>query len=327
MRKGIIVVSLLAMLLLSFSTSTENLAQQQSSNPSYQIIVNSPKQVYIEQTFNISFELVTSVINSTNFQYVTPGIKVVDMNGEKAYEGTGGYFMLYKINLTNATELIVSFVGRVIGQLAGNPGVILYSYNFSSIKSDLEQQNNYLYYILLSWSGNLWLNKLKGWDQVISSLPTFYSGNYTVVFKEVNSSVCVYSIFINSTEYLIKYNTGIPWKCIGYVGIRLDTDTILPQTFTVKGNSYISCAIPFKYIVYINGKEYSYGNSSSGKITLKLFSPVTINITYPQLQLYKVISISPNGDIKMIFPIYEILLVILTIIIIGLGIIRETKRK
>lgn len=78
------------------------------------------------------------------------------------------------------------------------------------------------------------MDKLNGWYPVILPLPRFDLGNYTVLFKEVDSSICVYSIYVNSTEYLITYNTGLPWDYIGYVGIRTDIDTILPSSFVEK---------------------------------------------------------------------------------------------
>lgn len=143
----------------------------------------------------------------------------------------------------------------------------------------------------------------------------------------MNSSVCVYSIYVNSTEYLIKYNTGIPWNSIGYVGIRTDTDTILPLSFIEKG------AISSKYVIYINGKYYTSGfTNGMSNITLRVYSTTTVNITFPQYHVYKIVTISPsdNANIQMKFPITQVALIVITIIVIGLSIWREStkvKRK
>ncbi|AWR96243.2 hypothetical protein DFR86_00915 [Acidianus sulfidivorans JP7] len=54
-----------------------------------QIVVQYPKSVLMDQTFDIKFGLYKVFINSTNFQYITPGTKLVDVSGKIAYEGFG----------------------------------------------------------------------------------------------------------------------------------------------------------------------------------------------------------------------------------------------
>ncbi|ARM76939.1 hypothetical protein [Acidianus manzaensis] len=281
--------------------------------------VQYPKNVLMGQNFTITFGLASNVINSTNFEYATPGTKIVNISSNTGYQGFGGYWLVDKINLTNASELIVSFYGERIG--GANPGIVLYSNNFNLEETDGQSGT---YEILVAWGGILWLDKLNGYFAAISTLPTFSSGNYTVIFKDVNSSLCVYSITVNSSTYLVKYNTGIPWKSIGYAGIRLDNGIVVPLSFGVKS------FIPAKYIVYINGKEYALGYSNgSSSITLRIFSPSVINITFPRYYVYKVITIgtTKSSDIHENFPILQYILIIIAIVFIGLSIWREILNK
>lgn len=306
--------SFLLILLLAFSLT----------NSSQAIVVNYPSEVFIGQPFNISFSLMTPIINSTNFEYLTQGTQTENVSGHIAYKGSGGYFALFKVNLTSDQELIVSFVGTIVGPFMFNPGIVLYSYNLSTEKPDNQQG---IFGVLLSWSDALYVQSLQGvWLPETFSLPSFYSGNYTVIFRNENNSVCVYSVIVDSAVHVIKYNTRIPWNSIGYVGIRLDSDTILPYSFLVKGDSYIALASPSKYVVYVNGKEYSSGYSAEGNVTLRTFSTTIVNITFPELGLSKVITISPtSGNIKENFPTLQVVLLILTGVIIGLSIWRQIK--
>jgi len=311
MRK-IIVVLLLSLVILSSSIASAN----------YVIVVNYPKSVYWGQSFTITFSLATTVINSTDFQYVTPGTKLVNVNNHTAYQGFGGYWVIDKINITNASILIVSFEGEVIGKVSVNPGIVLCTSNFS-LTGKCGQTGTYE--ILTAWSGSLWLYKLKSWYKALSTLPAYTSGNYTVVFTRTeNNTVCVYSINVNGSTYLIKYDTGIAWDSIGYVGIMLDYSTVLPLKF------YVMAVIPAHYIVYVNGKKFTSGFGSVGNVTLKLYSPATINITYPTYGLYKAITVSTSDEanIRQQFPIIQITLIFVTSLLIGLSIWREIiKRK
>jgi len=317
MRK-IIVLFLLSLVILSSSVASAN----------YIIEVNYPKSVYWGQSFTITFSLATTVINSTNFQYVTPGTKIIKIGNYTAYQGFGGYWIIDKINISNASMLIVSYEGRIIGNFTGNPAIALYGSNFSLTSPDGQVGN---YEMTINWDGLLVLDKLNGWSIVLDTLPKFSAGNYTVIFtKSENNTVCVYSISVNGSTYMFKYNTGIPWDSIGYAGIRPDTDTILPLKFCVIANGLIANGIPAHYVVYVNGKEYASGFGSLGNITLKLYSPAVINITYPIYNVYKVITVSfnSNENIKQQFPIIQITLIIVTSSFIGLSVWREiTKRK
>ncbi|ABP95980.1 hypothetical protein HA72_1827 [Metallosphaera sedula] len=180
------------------------------------------------------------------------------------------------------------------------------------------------YEILVGWYGILFLDKLTGYNGVLYTLPSFSSGNYTVIFKNVNSSVCVYSITINSSIYMIKYNTGIPWRSVGYAGIRTDTDTILPLSFRVLS------FIPSNYTVFVNGKEFRSGFSNgTTSLTLRLFSPTVLNISFPDYHVYRVIviSTSDNANIHEEFPFIQVILIAVTGMLIGLSIRKEIIKK
>jgi len=316
-------------LLLSLLFLTLIILQSSVFSANYVVDVNHPKSVYWGQSFTITFSLATTVINSTNFQYVTPGTKLVNVNNHTAYQGFRYYWAVDKANITNTSLLIISFEGKVIGELSGYPGIVLYGYNFSLTNLD-DQFGNYE--ILVSWSGSIWVDKLHGWPSPsITDLPIFASGNYTVIFmKSDNKAVCVYSIIINGSSYLIKYNTGVPWDSIEYAGIRTDIDTILPLKFYVIANGLMTSDMSAYYVVYVNDKEYATGYGSVGNVTLRLYSPAVINITYPKYRLYKVITVSFNNvaNIKLQFPIIQITLITVTSLLTGLSIWREIiKRK
>jgi len=309
MRK-IIVTALLSLVVFSYVASAN-----------YIIGANYPKSVYLGQTFSITFSLATTVINSTNFQYITPGTEILKIDNHTAYRGSGAYWAVDKINITNASMLIVSFQGKDIGDVSVNPGIVLYSSNFSLTSIDGQIGN---YEILISWAGSLYLDKLfNGWNQVLSTLPTYTAGNYTVAFTRTeNNTVYVYSITVNGSTYLIKYDTGVPWDSIGYAGIRFVFTTVLPLKF------YVMAIIPAHYVVYINGKEYTSGYGSLGNLALRLYRPAIINITYPTYGVYKVITVSTsdNANIKQQFPIVQIMLIAISVLLIGISIWREMRR-
>jgi len=163
---------------------------------------------------------------------------------------------------------------------------------------------------------------------VSSTLPTFASGNYTVIFtRSGNGTVCVYSIIINGTTYLANYDTEVPWNSIGYVGIRTDLSKILPLKFCVISNGLIA-TIPAYHVVYINGKEYTSGYGNLGNITMQFYAPAVINITYPAYDVYKVITVSPDesANIKQQIPIIQITLIVIISLLIGVSIWREMRR-
>lgn len=288
--RAVIICAILLVLALSVISSA------------YTIQVSYPKEVFVGQPFTIKFSLLTIYINSTSFQYMTPGMGVLYILGlgEPAYEGnpsTGGYWLVDEVNLADTSELIVSFYGQILGTLSNSPGIVLYgngSSSFSLNEDDNDQTG--IYGILTSWSGVLWLKSLDGWNQASYNLPTFTAGQYKVVFKDVNGLVYVYSISVNSTTSVINYNTGIPWNVITYVGVRTDTDTVLPLGFSVVG---IPSNPEAYYVIYINGSEYAFGYTNSegySTLSLTLYGPTLINITFPQYHIYKVISIIPRQN-------------------------------
>ena len=62
------------------------------------------------------------------------------------------------------------------------------------------------YEITLGWNGILGLDKLNGWisPSPLDTLPTFSASNYTVIFtRSKNNIVCIYSIVIKGSTYLI----------------------------------------------------------------------------------------------------------------------------
>ena len=268
----------------------------------YTIQVSYPKEVFVGQPFTINFSLLTVYINSTSFQYMTPGMGVLYILGlgEPAYEGnpsTGGYWLVDEVNLMDTSELVVSFYGQILGTLSNSPGIVLYGSGSSSFSLNVDDNDQSgIYGVLTSWSGVLWLNALNGWYQASNNLPTFNAGQYEVVFKDVNGLVYVYSISVNSTTSVINYNTGIPWNVITYVGVRPDTDTVLPLGFSVVG---IPSNPEAYYVIYINGSEYASGYTNSegySTLSLTLYGPTLINITFPQYHVYKVISIIPRQN-------------------------------
>ena len=89
----------------------------------YAVVVYYPSDVLMGQPFTVSFGLATSVINSTKFEYVTPGTEIINVSGGTAYRGFGNYWMVDRVNLTGSSAIIVSFRGKILGNLDGNPGI------------------------------------------------------------------------------------------------------------------------------------------------------------------------------------------------------------
>lgn len=63
-------------------------------------------------------------------------------------------------------------------------------------------------------------------------------------------------------------------------------------------------------------------------ITLRIYSPTIINITFPQYHVYKVVTISPsnNASVQLKFPVIQVTLIVVTVVIIGLSIWKESIR-
>ena len=288
----------------------------------YAVVVYYPSDVLMGQPFTVSFGLATSVINSTKFEYVTPGTEIINVSGGTAYRGFGSYWMVDRVNLTGSSAMLVSFRGEIVGSLTYNPGIVLYGNNFNLNNRD-GQINTYE--VLVAWSGRLWVDSLNGWTLVATTLPTFTSGEFDVLFKNVDGYVCVYSITVNSRTYLVEYKTSIPWSSIAYVGIRPDTDTVLPEGFTVVtlSNAY--------YVVYLNGKEFASGYTEDGfsKVRLTLYSPVVLNVTFPQYNLYKVVVIPPKASANayVVPSVLQVPILTLAVAVLGFTVWRDLERK
>ncbi|AYN75620.1 hypothetical protein SULI_12825 [Saccharolobus solfataricus] len=84
-------------------------------------------------------------------------------------------------------------------------------------------------------------------------------------------------------------------------------------------------------MIYLNGKEYASSYTSNGysTISLRLYGPATINITFPQYHVYKVITISTNSDANVHeeFPTLQVSLIAIAIILIIISILKEVKSK
>ena len=181
-----------------------------------------------------------------------------------------------------------------------------------------------LYSVLISWNKAVWVYSTDKWMLVSSTLPSFNSGYYEIIFQNDNGFVYVYSIKINSFTYLVNIKTNVPWNNISYVGIRLDNNTVLPERFTVilLSNAY--------YEVYLNGKKYASGYTDGGlaKVTLAIYSPTSINISFPQYGLSKVIVIPREFSANIIIPYYlRVLLVVLAALVLGITVWRDVKKR
>ena len=274
----------------------------------YSVIVIYPKEVMIGQPFTIEFGLVTTLINSTDFKYITPGTEVVNVDGMTAYRGFGGYFLADPVNVSGASELVVSFYGRIVGNFTWNPGIILYGTNYS---------------IILAWSGYIYVGGPHKY-LAIPALPFFYAGSYKAILTDVDGFICVSSVVINSSTYLVRVNTTVPWDAISYVGVRTDTDTVLPLGFSVM-------AFPRAYyVIYVNGKEYSSGYADGiSNVTLRLFGPAVVNVTFPEYHIYKIITVSASkdSDIRETFPVVQVFLLLASAALVGLALRKEFKKR
>ena len=294
------------------------------STPSsaYTIVVNYPSHVLMGQPFTVTFGLETFVLNSTRFEYVTPGTKVVNASGGTAYWGPYGFWLVDRVNLTNSSIMIVSFEGKVLGKLVSEPGIVLYSKKMDVYKVDNGQAN--LYSVLVSWNKKLWVYSLNRWNLISMTIPAFNSGYYEVVFKNVDGYVYVYSIKINSSTYLVNIKTDVPWNNISYIGIRLDNNTVIPESFSVVAysNAY--------YEIYLNGKEYASGYTGDGmaKVTLAVYSPTVINISFPQYGLSKVIVIPQESTAANLVPNYlRVPILVLAALVMVLTVWRDVKKR
>ena len=63
----------------------------------------------IGQPFTINFDLVTTLISSSQLEYISPGTRVVKVNEKTVYRDLELYIKVYRVNIINVTELIVSF--------------------------------------------------------------------------------------------------------------------------------------------------------------------------------------------------------------------------
>ena len=288
----------------------------------YTIVVYYPSYVLMGQPFTITFGLETFAINSTRFEYVTPGTKVVNASGGTAYWGPYGFWLVDRVNLTNSSIVVVSFEGKVLGKLVSEPGIVLYSKNMDIFEVDNGQVN--LYSVLVSWNKKLWEYSSNRWNLISATLPAFNSGYYEVVFKNVGGYVYVYLIKINSSTYLVNIKTDVPWNDISYIGIRLDNNTIIPERFSVVtfSNAY--------YEIYLNGKEYASGYTSDGtvKVTLAVYSPAVINISFPQYGLSKVIVIPHESSATNVVPHYlRLPILVLATLVLVFTVWRDVKKR
>ena len=293
-----------------------------TASSAYTIVIHYPSYVLMGQPFTVTFGLETITINSTRFEYVTPGTEIINTSGGTAYWGPYGFWLVDRVNLTNSSIMIVSFEGKVLGKLIASPGIVLYSRSMNLKSVDYVQPN--LYSILVSWNGALMVYYINRWEWISWTLPTFNSGYYEVVFKNVDGYVCVYSIKINSSIYLVKIKTNITWNNISYIGIRLDKNTVYPESFSVVAysNAY--------YEIYLNGKEYASGYTGDGmaKVTLAIYSPTVINISFPQYGLSKVIVIPQKSPAANVIPNYlRVPILVLATLVLVLTVWRDVKKR
>ena len=89
----------------------------------YTVVVYYPSDVLMGQPFTVSFGLATSVINSTKFEYVTPGTEIINVSGGTAYWGPAGFWLVDRVNVTGSSVMIVTFEGKVSGNLTSYPGI------------------------------------------------------------------------------------------------------------------------------------------------------------------------------------------------------------
>jgi hypothetical protein len=282
---------------------------------------------------------VSSYINSTNFSVIASGVGIIHNGSEVSYTGVspwGGY-LLFPLRANNS-ETTVTFVGTYNVYYSYNPGIVLYGGNFRPPLPDGDQ--NDFTYVLVTFNGRLeyYINGTS--FNPISSLPYYGSNvnnwinitkpvNYTVIFEEEKGLTLVKCFFINGKEYAINYLTPIPWN-FSYVGIRTDTpnNMITPEEF------YATSPSPNQpYLVYLNGKEYASGytnNQGQGEVSLRVTSTQeTLNISWPSMHLYKVITISASdeGNVRVNNPILPISLLAVSIVLTTISAIISLRRK
>jgi len=141
--------------------------------------------------------------------------KVVN-NGERQYA-------VAPINLVNYTKLTVIFIGRANFKWNNdmNPGIALYDKKLNLEQND---QDNQIYGILLSWDGKLWVRTPTKIWYVISPIPRFTEGIYTVRFsKSQEGKVKIDSVSINGEQpNIINFTSEMSWDDVGYISIRTD---------------------------------------------------------------------------------------------------------
>ncbi|MCI2414731.1 MAG: hypothetical protein MPF33_05715 [Candidatus Aramenus sp.] len=304
------------------------------------ISVNYPHEAYLGQEIRIQFQFVSNYINSTNFSVIASGVEIVHNGSKVSYTGAppGGGYLLFPIQ-TNDSEIAVRFVFFFYHvYYYSNPGIVLYGGNFRPPLPDGDQ--NDFTSVLLTFNGRLWYHINGSWFNPISSLP-YYSSyvnnwinitkpvNYTVIFEEEKGLTLVKCFYINGKEYAINYLTPIPWN-FSYVGIRTDTPNVMitPKEFLVTFPSPNQL-----YVVYLNGKEYTSGytnNEGQGEISLRVTSTQeTLNISWPAMHLYKVITISASdeGNVRVNYPILPISLIAVSIVLTTISAIISLRRK
>ncbi|TRM75066.1 hypothetical protein DMP16_01465 [Sulfolobus sp. B1] len=304
------------------------------------IVVNYPSSAYLGQEITIYFQLLNSYINSTDFPIISSGVEVIHNGSEVAYTGTppGGGYLLFPANISNnTTELIVTFVGEYHTYYFTNLGIVLYGGNFKPPLPEGDQR--YFSLVLIAFNGRLWYHINGSWYNPLSSLPYYGSVidnwinvstlvNYAVVLEEHNGLTFVKDMFINGKEFVINYLTPVLWN-FSYVGIRTDTpnNLITPLGFTVY--SPLSHQL---YVIYVNGKEYASGYTNDlgqGSISLKVSSlHEVINITFPMVHVYKIITISSSqGNVKVSYPIFPLSLLGVSIILTTISVMVSLRRK
>jgi len=300
------------------------------SHSEISIIFSYPHNACLDQKITIGFNIL-HYINSTNFTIISIGTKIVANN---IYSGnhSGGSYAIFPTNvsLENVSQITVTFVGIYNISYLTLPGIVLYGGNFKPPLSDVFQGT--FNSIIITFNGRIVYHYYNPKDQSaslinpVSNLPYYgklVNGwinitkpiNYTVVFENDSGNTLIKQIFINGSKYSINYLTPIPWN-FSYIGIRLDShnDFIEPIKFIA--------SFPFikKYVVYINGKEYTSGYTNifgEAAFTLKVTSPLNINISFPSLHEYRIITINTSGepDIRANYPLTIISLLIISIIL------------
>ncbi len=299
------------------------------SHSKVSILVSYPHSACLDQKISIGFNVLQQ-INSTNFTIISSGVKI----NHNVYEGSpsGGSYVIFPINvsLENVSQIIITFVGTYNMSDLTIPGIVLYSGDFKPPTPDVDQ--GYFDSIIITFDGRIYYHYYNPKDHSVSlnnpvsNLPyygklvnnwinTTIPVNYTFILKNDNGSTLIKEMFLNGSKYSINYLTPIHWN-FSYVGIRLDSnhDFIIPEKFVV--------SFPYveKYIAYVNDKEYLSGYTNAfgeGTFSLKITSSSTVNITFPYLHEYKVISISTSGkpDIRVNYPVTTISLLIVSILL------------